>query len=101
MIEWLVVEENKIVFLPNRTLKQTNTCRPLEPLIYHRYNANEKLCIVEFVNSYVGVWEKFVVTNEMEFIITCGKPQKPAPSDTISRWIKDVFEKGRFKYKRL
>ena len=45
----IVVGENKIVFLPNKTLKHTNTRRPLEPLIYHRYTTNNNLCIVECV----------------------------------------------------
>ena len=39
----IVVEENKTVFLPYRTLKHTDTRRPLEPLIYHRFTANDKL----------------------------------------------------------
>ena len=93
-VDDIVVEENKIVLLPNKTLKHTNTCRPLEPLIYHRYRANNKLCIVECVNFYLGVWEKLVDANVMEFIITYGKPLEPASSDTISPWIKDEFGKA-------
>ena len=89
-----MVEENKILFLPNKTLKYTNTSRPLVPLIYQRYTANNKLCIVECVNSYLGVREKLVDAYVMEFIITYGKPLKPASSDTISRWIKDEFGKA-------
>ena len=41
-----------------------------------------------------GVWEKLIDANVMEFIITYGKPHKPASSDTISRWIKDEFGKA-------
>ena len=33
--------------------------------------------------------ENLVDANTKEFIITYGKPHKPASSDTISRWIKD------------
>ena len=32
-VDNIVVEKNKIVFLPYKTLKHTKTCRPLEPLI--------------------------------------------------------------------
>ena len=52
------------------------------------YTANKKLCIVECVNSYLGVNKKLADANVMEFIITHGKPHKSALSDTISRWIK-------------
>ena len=48
----IVADENKILFLPNNTLKHTNTLRPLEPLIYQRHTANNKFCIVDCVNSY-------------------------------------------------
>ena len=94
IVDNIVVEENKIVFLPNKTLKHTNTRRPLEPFIYHRYTANEKLYIVECANSYLGVWKKSVDANIMEFIITYGKPHKLASSDSISRWIKNEFGKA-------
>ena len=85
-VDNIVVEENKIAFFPNKTLKHTNTNRPLEPLIHHRYTANEKLCIVECVNSYLGVRKELVHANVMEFIITYGKPHKPASSDTMSEF---------------
>ena len=45
-VDSIVTEENKIIFFPNKTLKHTNTHRPLEPLIYQRFPLNEKQCIV-------------------------------------------------------
>ena len=54
-VDNVVFKENKTVFLSSRTLKHKNTRRPLEPFIYHRYTANGKPCIVECVNSYLGV----------------------------------------------
>ena len=93
-VDNIVVEENKIVFLPNKTLKYTNTRRPLEPFIYHRYTENDKPCMVECVNSYLGVRKRLVDANVMEFVIKYGKPHKPAWSDSISRWKKDEFGKA-------
>ena len=88
-VENIVREENKIVFLPNKTLKHSNTQRPLELLIYQGYPLNETLCIINAVQCYLGMRENLVDANTKEFIITYGKPHKPAPPDTISRWIKD------------
>ena len=83
----IVVEENKIVLRPSKTLKQRNTRRSLEPLIFHRYAANNKLCIAACVKSYLGIRGKLVHANVIEFITIYGKPHKPASSDTRSRWI--------------
>ena len=88
-VENIVTKENKIVLLPNKTLKHSNTHRPLEPLIYQGYPLNEQLCILNAVQYYLGMRENLVDANTKEFIITYGKLHKPASSDTISRWIKD------------
>ena len=84
-VDNIIIEENKIVFLPNKTLKHSNIHRPLEPLIYQGYPLNEKLCIVNAIQCYLGMRENLVDANTKEFIITYGKPHKPASSDTISR----------------
>ena len=41
------------------------------------------------MQCYLSMRENLVDANTKEFIITYGKPHKPASSDTISRWIKD------------
>ena len=84
-VDNIITEENKIVFLRNKTLKQSNTHRPLEPLIYHRYPLNEKLSIVNAAQCYLCMRENLVDANTKEFIITFVKPHKPASSDTVSR----------------
>ena len=45
-VDNIIIEENKIVFLLKKTLKHSNTQRPLGPLIYQGYPLNEKICIV-------------------------------------------------------
>ena len=49
IVDNIINEENKIVFLPNKTLKHSNIRRQLEPLIYQGYPLSEKLCIVNAV----------------------------------------------------
>ena len=34
-VDNIVFKENKVILLPNKTLKHTKANRPLEPLIYH------------------------------------------------------------------
>ena len=77
-VDNIVTEENKIVFLPNKTLKYSNTHRPFELLIYQRYSLNKKVCIVNAVQCYLGMLGNLVDANTKEFIIRYGKPHKPA-----------------------
>ena len=70
-VDNIVTEENKIVFLPNKTLKHSNTHRPLEPLIYQGYPLNEKLCIVNAVQCYLGMRENLVGVAACQFFDYC------------------------------
>ena len=56
-VDDIIIEENKIVFLPNKTLKHSNIHRPLESLIYQGYPLIEKLCIVNAIQCYLGIRE--------------------------------------------
>ena len=44
-VDNIVLKENKFILLPSKTMKHTKANRPLQPLIYHHYPENEKLCI--------------------------------------------------------
>ena len=77
-------------------MKHTKANRPLEPLIYHHYPDNEKLCIVKCLQSYIGIQNTFVTGDIRYLIISYGKPHKPVLSKTISRWIKDKLSKAGF-----
>ena len=57
-VDNLTIEENKIVFLPNKTLKHSNIHRPLESLIYQG-PLNEKLCIVNFYTMLLRYAREF------------------------------------------
>ena len=85
-VGYIVFKENKVILLPNKTMKHTKANRPLEPLIYHHYPDNEKLCI--------GIRNTLVTRDIRDLIISYGKPHKPVSSETISRWIKDELSKA-------
>ena len=54
-VGYIVFKENKVILLPNKTMKHTKANRPLEPLIYHHYPDNEKLWIVKCLQSLTVV----------------------------------------------
>ena len=84
-----IFADNKVVLLPNKTLKHTNLNRPLEPLTYHKYEAEEKLCIVNCLQSYLEKRNHLVNDEVRELLITYGKPHKPVSRDSLGRWIKN------------
>ena len=66
----LFFKENKVILLPNKTMKHTKANRPLEPLIYHHYPDNEKLCIVKCLQSYIWIPNTLVMQDIRDIIIS-------------------------------
>ena len=69
-VDNIVFKENKVILLPNKTMKYTKANRPLEPLIYHHYPDNEKLCIVKCLPSYIGIPNTLVMRDIRDIIIS-------------------------------
>ena len=61
----------------------------MEPLTYHKYEAEQKLCIVNSLQSYLEKRNHLVNGYVRELLITYGKPHKPASRDSVGRWIKN------------
>ena len=57
--------DNKVILLPNKTLKHTNPNKPLELLTYPKYEAEERLCIANILQSYLEK-RKHLVNEEVE-----------------------------------
>ena len=74
---------------PNKTLKRASPNRSLEPLTYRRYEAKEKLCITNCLQSYLEKRNKLVNEEVRKLLITYGKPHKPVSRDSVGRWIKN------------
>ena len=88
-IENIIFTDDKVILLPNKTLKHTNPNRPLEPLTYHKYEAEEKLCIVNCLQSYLEKRNHLVNDEVRELLIRYGKSHKPVSSESVGRWIKN------------
>ena len=60
----------------------------LEPLMY-KYEAEEKLYIVNWLQSYLGKRNHLVNDEVRELLIRYGKSHKPVSSESVGRWIKN------------
>ena len=90
-IDNVKIYENKLLILPNSSLKHTYSSRPLQAIVYHKFNGNPKLCLVECAKLYIEIRKELVPPDIKQFLVTYGKPQKAASDDIISRWIKNTI----------
>ena len=81
----IVFKDDKVVLLPKKALNHSKPTRPLGPLIYNAYNENIKLFLVNCLKLLVHGKTK-------ELVISYGKLNRPADSDTFLRWIKDELK---------
>ena len=87
-IENVIITEDKLLLLPNKTLKHSTPGRPLECLSYKRFMENTNLCVVHCAEEYLKGRKLLVYGDTHKLLITYGKPHREASSDTVSRWIK-------------
>ena len=56
----VIVQTDKAILFPNKTLKHTNPKHPLKPFVYHSFSENENLCILNRLYFYTGEQNKRV-----------------------------------------
>ena len=88
-IDNIIFADNTVILLPNKTLKHTSPNRCLKPLTYHKYEAEKKLCIANWLKSYLEKWNYLVNEEVRELLITYGKSYKIISWDPVGRWIKN------------
>ena len=88
-IENFLFADTKVILLTNKTITHTSPNRPLEPLKYHKHETEEKLCIVNYLQSYLKKRNHLVNDEVTELLITFGKPHKPVSRDSVGRCIKN------------
>ena len=90
-IDNVKIYEDKLIILPNSSLKHTKPSRPLHATVYHKYNRNPKLSVVECAKLYIEIRNELVPSEIKQFLVTYEKPHKAASDDTISRWNKNTI----------
>ena len=75
-IDNIIFADNKIILLPNKTLKHTNPNKRLEPLTYYKYEAEGKSCLASCLQSHLQKQNYIVNREDRELFITFGKLPK-------------------------
>ena len=66
----VIVQTDKAILLPTKTLKHTNPKHPLEPFVYHSFRENENLCIVNCLKFCIGKRNKRMDRSQSRLMIT-------------------------------
>ena len=90
-IDNVKIYKDKLIILPNSSLKHIKPSRPLQAIVYHKFNGNPKLCVVECAKLYIEIRKELVAPEIKQFLVTYGKPHKGASDNNISRWIKNTI----------
>ena len=83
----VVLQTDKAILLPNKTLKHTNPKHPLQPFVHHSFSENENLCIVNCLKFSIGERNKGMDGHQVKLMITYRKPHKETSSYTLSRLV--------------
>ena len=92
-VSHLELSDELAVFNMVGYLKQSKPSRKPQPVIFHRYPHNQRLCPVLLVKCYLQRRAHLpVVAPCDDFFLTHRKPHHPASKDTLARWVKDVLK---------
>ena len=84
------LEEDKCTFLVPQLLKHSKPGTHLKPIIFKKFTADPKLCVLECLKTYLGA-TAHKRKDTTALFISSQKPHKAVSKDTISRWIKDAL----------
>jgi site-specific recombinase XerD len=89
-IDNMIMEEAKITFLIADKLKHSRPGVHQQPLVFMAYVADQKLCILTYLQEYLKRTSPVRGDNK-QLLISFAKPYKPISTETISHWIKNFM----------
>lgn len=86
-LDYMVMKEDKVVFMFQELLKQSRPGKADYVLKLHAYAPDRRLCIVRYLKRYILETNK-IRGEERGLFISYQKPHKRVTAATIARWIK-------------
>ena len=84
--------EDRIIVHITDILKHSRPGFHLKPITLHRYDENDKICIVTTLKEYMERTQH--LRNESKLLISTVKPHNSVSKQTISRWVKSIMSKA-------
>lgn len=93
-IEHMNVRSSVFEFTITDKVKQTKPGRHLNNLSFKAYAPDKRLCVYNYLKTYLEVTEPLRCPGQTQLLISFTKPHKAVSKDTISRWLKNVLSKS-------
>ena len=84
--------EDRIIVHITDILKHSRPGFHLKPITLHRYDENDKICIVTTLKEYMERTQH--LRNGSKLLISTVKPHNSVSKQTISRWVKSIMSKA-------
>ena len=86
----MFLNDLSMTFIPTDVLKHSRKGKPLDKFGEREYE-DKTSCVIACLNEYISRANKHEGLTTDHIIITFRKPFKEASTDTVRRWIKDIF----------
>ena len=86
----MVTNKNNITFHGSALSKESRPRKPLEPLVFHAYPPDKRLCVKHYLLQYLARTESLRQTHTQVFL-SYRKPHLPISRDTLSRYVKTLM----------
>ena len=93
-LDSMMLTKHKVTMHIDQLLKQSRPGQHLADIQLKAYAPDRRLCIVRLLNEYV-TRSAPLRGQEKKLLISFVEPHKHVGTQTIARWLKDVFAKGR------
>ena len=95
IVENGILDHDKVILLPNKTLKHSAPNCSLKPFVYNSYKENPRLCIVNCIRFCLREWNCKVDDNNKNLIIMYSTAHKNTSADNILRLVKEELTNAR------
>ncbi|XP_032237067.2 uncharacterized protein LOC116617948 [Nematostella vectensis] len=89
--QYVQIMDKKIVFTIRETLKTSRPGKHIQPIELHAYEADNRLCPVTLINSYVQRTQT-LRGQHTALLISHAKPHNPVTNATVARWVKSTLQ---------
>jgi len=90
-VDRMIISDCSLTFCPAKVLKHSRKGRKLDTFSYQAYDAETALCVVRTAREYLSRRSHKVDSTVQSLLISLSKPYKGISTDTIRRWVKDLF----------
>ena len=90
-VDQMIITNECITFSPATVLKHSRKGNKIDTFQYRAYDANKNFCIIDCIQIYLTRRKQLMPQNITQLIVTNKKLHKAASTDTIRRWIKNLF----------